>query len=293
MQKIDSKATFVTPPSHWPIVGCLALFSIAVGAVNWLHGNDIGHYVFGCGLAILLFMMYGWFSQVIQESQAGLNVHAQVNRSFRWGMAWFIFSEVMFFGVFFGVLLYARVWTIPYLGGHEGGLMTHYLLWPHFKASWPLLQTPDPSQYAPPKGVIEAWHIPALNTLILLLSGVTITIAHWAIIKSKRAVALTGQAATILLGILFLFFQAHEYGEAYTQMALRLDSGIYGNTFFMLTGFHGLHVTLGTCMLMVILYRLWRGHFGKKTHFAFEAVSWYWHFVDVVWLLLFIFVYWL
>jgi cytochrome c oxidase subunit 3 len=140
---------------------------------------------------------------------------------------------------------------------------------------------------------MPAWGVPAINTAILLSSGVTITVAHHMLREGKRAGLIVFLAATWLLGVAFLFLQADEYIHAYTELGLRLDSGIYGSTFFMMTGFHGLHVTLGTIMLIVIWLRVLRGHFTAEHHFAFEATAWYWHFVDIVWLGLFVFVYWL
>lgn len=284
---------YLPSPSYWPIVGSIALFTLMYAAASWLHGAVWAPYLFGTGFFILLIMVFGWFRNVIHENEQGLYLNPQVDRSFRWGMTWFIFSEVMFFGAFFGALFYARLFAIPWLAGHGVGEMTHYLLWPNFEAHWPLLKTPDPSQFVGPHSVMYTWGIPAFNTAVLLTSGGTITWAHWALIKQKRTQALLAQCLTIALGITFLFMQFHEYGEAYLQNGLRLDTGIYGNTFFMLTGFHGLHVTLGTIMLIVIGVRMAKGHFKPKHHFAFEAVSWYWHFVDVVWLFLFVFVYWL
>lgn len=298
MSHDEPKGTYYLPaPSYWPIVGSCALFCIMFGAAHWLHGSTYGPYVFGAGFLILIFMMFGWFSTVIKESLAGL-YDKQVDYSYRWGMVWFIFSEVMFFGAFFGALFYARLSAIPELAGDATSIftastMTHYLIWPNFVAHWPLLNNPDASLFTAPKQVMETWGIPALNTLILLTSGATVTWAHWGILKNKRSHVLIGLALTVLLGMTFLFFQAHEYITAYQEYNLRLSSGIYGTTFFMLTGFHGLHVTIGTIMLIVMLVRAFLNHFTPKHHFAFEAVSWYWHFVDVVWLFLFVFVYWI
>lgn len=293
MSASHSKDHYYLPgPSKWPIIGSIALFCTLVGAANWIHGNSFGPYLFILGFCILVYMMVGWFGTVIRENQAGLYANAQVDRSFRWGMVWFIFSEVMFFSAFFGALFYARALSVPWLGGEGSGLATHLLLWPNFKDLWPVLQNPNPAQFVAPQSVMETWGIPAINTLILLSSGVTVTIAHWAVLKNNRKVAILGQAATVLLGITFLAMQAHEYYIAYMEKGLTLGSGIYGTTFFMLTGFHAFHVTLGTIMLIVIFFRIYQGHFTSKNHFAFEAVSWYWHFVDVVWLFLFIFVYW-
>jgi len=293
MTERQKKNYYLPGPSPWPIVGSIALFCIMFGAANWLHGVSMGHYFFGAGALILIFMMFGWFGTVIRENQAGLYDNKQLDRSFRWGMCWFIFSEVMFFGVFFAALFYTRVLSVPWLGGEGSGVLTHILLWPNFNAHWPLLQNPDPHQFIAPKSVMETWGIPALNTLILLTSGVTITIAHWGILKHRHIQALIGQGVTVLLGLTFLAMQVHEYTIAYLEKGLTLGSGIYGTTFFMLTGFHAMHVTVGTLMLIVIFFRIYRRHFDKHSHFAFEAVAWYWHFVDVVWLMLFTFVYWI
>lgn len=294
MAQTPSKGSYYLPaPSYWPIIGSIALFCIMFGAANWLHAKAFGPYLFAFGICLLLFMMFGWFGTVIKETLAGLLDTPKIDRSFRWGMLWFIFSEVMFFGAFFGALFYIRFSSVPLLGGEGGGELTHLILWPNFQEAWPLLSNPDPTKYIAPKSVMETWGIPALNTLILLSSGVTITIAHWGIVKHKRIQALLGQAATALLGISFLGMQAHEYLIAYLEKGLKLASGAYGTTFFMLTGFHALHVTIGTIMLIVIFFRIYKRHFEHHSHFAFEAVSWYWHFVDVVWLMLFIFVYWI
>ena len=282
---------YVPQPSHWPLVGSVGLTTILVGAASWLHHDWYGSYVFTLGFCILIGMMFGWFGQVIYENKKG-NYNLQVDRSFRWGMCWFIFSEVCFFGAFFGALFMSRYVTIPEMAG-EIYPATHQALYPHFKAAWPLLVNPDNSQFVGADEGMGAWGLAAINTFILLTSGITITWAHWALKLNKRGQLIAGLACTVALGILFLGLQVHEYVDAYTKMNLTLASGIYGTTFFMLTGFHGLHVTIGTIMLIVILMRCIYGHFTPERHFAFEAVAWYWHFVDVVWLFLFIFVYWL
>lgn len=283
---------YVPPQSVWPIVGAIGLGAFAIGTVNLIHGNEIGHYIFFIGSFILAAMMFGWFRDVINESQGGL-YSKQMDRSFRWGMGWFIFSEVMFFAAFFGALFYARELAVPWLGGIGAKLSTHQLLWPEFTANWPLLKNPDPKAFVGPTEAMGAWGLPALNTAILLTSGATITWAHWGLLKQRRWQLVIGLMLTVALGATFLFFQVEEYIHAYNEMNLTLNSGIYGTTFFMLTGFHGAHVTLGTIMLIVITLRCMRGHFSPEHHFGFEAVAWYWHFVDVVWLLLFVLVYWL
>ncbi|HVV68508.1 MAG TPA: cytochrome c oxidase subunit 3 [Gammaproteobacteria bacterium] len=284
---------YLPDPSFWPIIGSIGLFCIMFGAANWLHSVYYGPYIFFLGVAIIIFVIFGWFGTVIRENQHGLYDNKHIDMSFRLGMCWFIFSEVMFFGVFFGALFYSRVLSVPWIGGEGHGVMTHILLWPNFNPTWPVLHNPDPSLFVAPKSVMETWGLPALNTLILLTSGVTITVAHWGILQNRRMQALIAQALTALLGICFLTMQAHEYTIAYLEKGLTLGSGIYGTTFFMLTGFHALHVTIGTIMLIVIFFRIYKHHFDQHSHFAFEAVSWYWHFVDVVWLLLFVFVYWM
>jgi len=277
---------YIPHGSHWPIIGSVGLFVMLQGFASFLNGGGVGSTMMLAGFAILIFMVFGWFRTVINESEAGI-YNTQVDKSFRWGMGWFIFSEVMFFAAFFGALWYARVLSVPWLGGADPG--TNELLWSGWEAAWP---TNGPGNLGGEFKILNPWKIPALNTLILLSSGVTITFAHWALKKQQRGPLVLWMIATVALGATFLGFQIYEYGEAYSEHHnLTLGSGIYGSTFFMLTGFHGLHVTLGTIMLIVITLRCMKGHFTPKSHFAFEAVAWYWHFVDVVWLGLFIFVY--
>ncbi|HLM53047.1 MAG TPA: cytochrome c oxidase subunit 3, partial [Pseudoxanthomonas sp.] len=231
--------------------------------------------------------LFMWFGDVIRESVRG-HYNRQVDVSFRMGMVWFIFSEIMFFGAFFGALFYARTFALPWLGGAGDGVMTNSLLWEGYSPAWP---TSGPGQVGGEFQTIPAWGLPLLNTLILLTSGVTLTIAHHALKAARRTQVLVWLGLTVLLGAVFLFFQAEEYVHAYRDLNLTLGSGIYGSTFFMLTGFHGAHVFLGTLMLAIMWLRVAKGHFTKDNHFAFEASAWYWHFVDVVWLGLFLFVY--
>ncbi|MEE9304072.1 MAG: cytochrome c oxidase subunit 3 [Thiotrichaceae bacterium] len=283
---------YIPDGSYWPILGSVGMASMLGGFASSLHDNVMGTGIMVFGLGLIIFMVFGWFGQVVHESENGI-YNKQVDRSFRMGMGWFIFSEVMFFAAFFGALWYARNLSVPWLGGAGNNVFTGSVLWPEFKSVWPLIQVPDASNFTIPKGIIHAWEIPALNTLCLLLSGATLTWAHWALLNNNRKQIIMGLMATIALGLIFLSLQVAEYAEAYQHLDLKLTSGIYGSTFFMLTGFHGLHVTLGTVMLIVILMRVIRGHFNPENHFGFEGVAWYWHFVDVVWLGLFIFVYWL
>ena len=283
----DASIYYVPPYSRWPILGSIALFVLMVGAGGWLNDTSWGRWVFLVGVAGMIGVLFGWFGDVIRESVRG-RYNRQVDVSFRMGMIWFIFSEVMFFGAFFGALFYARQYALPWLGGVCDGAMTNALLWDTFSAAWP---SNGPGAVGGAYQTIPAWGLPLLNTLILLSSGVTITIAHHALKAGRRGALLAFLGLTVLLGLLFLFFQAEEYIHAYRDLNLTLGSGIYGSTFFMLTGFHGAHVTLGTIMLAVIWFRCLKGHFDRDNHFGFEAVAWYWHFVDVVWLGLFLFVY--
>ena len=283
----DQATYYVPHGSHWPIVGSFGLLFTVGGAALWLDEWDSGRFIMFGGIALLLFMMFGWFGTVIRESLKGY-YNRQVDTSFRMGMMWFIFSEVMFFAAFFGALFYARALSVPWLGGEGHGALTNFYLWPNFSPAWP---TNGPGDIGGEFETMAPWGIPLLNTLLLLSSGVTITIAHHALRAGNRTVLMIFLALTIILGFTFLGFQAHEYAEAYTHLNLTLGSGVYGSTFFMLTGFHGLHVTLGAIMLTIIWLRCAKGHFTKDHHFAFEAVAWYWHFVDVVWLGLFMFVY--
>ena len=284
---------YLPEPSHWPLKGSVAILTLLCGIANWLHGESFGPWMVLVGFLMVLYMAHGWFAEVFHENRTGMLDDKQVGNSFRWGMIWFIFSEVMFFGAFFGALFYTRIFSVPMLGGTYDGVMTNLLLWPNFKPLWPMLHTPSPSAFVGPHSVMDTWGLPAINTLILLTSGATITVAHWAVLKGQRAKMILFQLLTALLGVAFLCCQVHEYMEAYMHKGLTLGSGMYGTTFFMLTGFHGLHVTIGTIGLFTILYRMIRGDITSKNHFSFEAISWYWHFVDVVWLLLFVFVYWL
>jgi cytochrome c oxidase subunit 3 len=274
---------FVPQPSYWPLVGSAALFLLGLGAALWMNSVHAGPWVLAAGFGVLLVMMFGWFGTVIRESEARL-YNEKVDHSFRWSMSWFIFSEVMFFCAFFGALFYIRVQSVPDLGG-----LTSKLVWPDYTAEWPT-NGPYVNDAFTPMGAIG---IPLLNTILLVTSGFTLTVAHHALQAGHRGTLKLWLFFTIVLGFTFLGFQAYEYIHAYHALNLKLTTGVYGSTFFMLTGFHGLHVTIGAIMLAVMLGRILKGHFDKKHHFAFEAAAWYWHFVDVVWLLLFVLVYWL
>ena len=286
----ESGSYYVPHGSKWPIIATIGVCTAMVGGSSLLNGNDMGKYILAIGLAMVVFMIVGWFSTVISESEDGM-YDEQVDSSFRWGMIWFIFSEVMFFAAFFGALFYVRTYSLPWLGGEGTGLATNTFLWPEFENIWPSTSN-GPGEIGGDFKTMGAWGLPALNTAILLTSGVTLTWAHHALKEMKRMQLIIGLALTVALGAVFMYFQAVEYGHAFNDLNLNMGSGIYGSTFFMLTGFHGFHVTIGTIMLLVILGRSIYGHFNPKNHFAFEAVAWYWHFVDVVWLGLFIFVYW-
>lgn len=281
--------------SVWPIVGATALFVLAFGTVSMIHQSTdkvaaegtYGVFVFFAGLILVAFMLFGWFGTVIRESVRGMN-SGLMDRSYRMGMLWFIVSEIMFFAAFFGALFYARIISVPWLAGAGNNLETHTILWPDFADTWPLFMTPGGTATE----AMEAWGLPFINTVILVSSSVTVTFAHWALKREERIKLGVWLAITVVLGATFIVLQAIEYIHAYTELGLSLGSGIYGSTFFLLTGFHGAHVTMGVAMLSIMLFRVFSGHFTSQNHFAFEATNWYWHFVDVIWLFLFTFVYW-
>jgi len=276
---------YVPHQSYWPIIGTIGVTALVVGIAMYLEGMALGTWVMGGGGLITAWFVFGWFSDVVSEGVKGL-YSDQVDRSLRWGMIWFIFSEIMFFAAFFGALFYARMLSVPWLSGEDPA--TSRLLWDSMALSWP---TAGPANAAMEWRPMAAWPLPTINTLILLTSGMTLTIAHHALKDDNRTKLIGFMWATVLLGTLFIGLQAYEYYEAYVHLNLRMETGIYGSTFFMLTGFHGMHVVIGTLMLLVITLRCMKGHFRPESHFGFEGAAWYWHFVDVVWLGLYIFVY--
>ena len=281
---------FVPGPSRWPVMMGTALLVVMTGASGWVNGFSWGMAVTLAGILSALVVLYYWFGDAIAESEGGL-YNARIDTSYRWSMSWFIFSEVMFFGAFFTALWWARVHSVPMLGGLENSL-----LWPDFTAVWPSVAA---GATASPAGIVEPFQtmgpfwLPTINTALLLTSGVTLTIAHHALQEGNRSKTITFMWATVILGIVFLFVQGYEYAHAYNDLNLKLTSGIFGSTFYMLTGFHGFHVFVGMLMLLFITLRLQKGHFTAKSHFGFEGAAWYWHFVDVVWLGLYILVYWM
>jgi cytochrome c oxidase subunit III len=293
---MSSSATGTTPhyyvpqPSRHPAFAAFGLFFVIFGAANWINGADWGKWSLLFGMLWLFWVLFSWFGDAIRESETGV-YSRKIDLSFRWSMSWFIFSEVMFFGAFFTALWWMRAHSVPELGGIDNAL-----LWPDFKAVWP---TASPGATASPAGIIEPFQtmtpfwLPTINTALLLTSGVTLTIAHHALREGKRGTTVIWMWATVLLGLAFAIVQAYEYYHAYTGMNLKLSSGAYGSTFFMLTGFHGFHVIIGMLMLFFITVRLMKGHFTPDRHFGFEGAAWYWHFVDVVWLFLYTLVYWL
>ena len=274
---------FVPGPSKWPLFAGMSLLATMIGASGWVNGASWGPILNLAGILSTILVLYFWFGDAIGESESG-KYNARIDLSFRWSMSWFIFSEVMFFAAFFGALFYARTISLPWLGD-----LDHKFIWPDFAAQW----GNTPAGTIEPFQKMTPFWLPTINTALLLTSGVTLTISHHALRAGHRAKTAFWLAATILLGAIFMGVQAYEYMHAYQGMGLKLTSGIYGSTFYMLTGFHGFHVTVGAIMLSVVLYRVLKGHFTADHHFGFEGAAWYWHFVDVVWLGLYIVVYWL
>ena len=275
---------FVPALSKHPAMAAIGLIAFGVGMSGWVNHTSWGGALSLVGVAWVIFVLYNWFGDTIAESNAGKN-GLNVDISYRWSMAWFIFSEIMFFAAFFSALFYARNIAMPWMGDVESKL-----IWPNFQAVWP---NDGPAGLVEKFTTMGPWPIPTINTLLLLSSGVTITISHHALVENHMKKAIIALAATVGLGTIFLGFQVYEYYHAYHELNLKLTSGIYGSTFFMLTGFHGFHVFLGGTMLVIVLRRMIRGDFTSTNHFAFEGAAWYWHFVDVVWLGLYIVVYWM
>jgi len=281
---------FVPGPSRHPVLAAVGLFFVILGAGQWVNGHQWGAYSVLFGLLWWAFVLQQWFREAIRESETGL-YSARIDTSFRWSMSWFIFSEVMFFAAFFGALFWTRVYSVPTLGNLDNAL-----LWPDFKAAWPSSvpgATASPAGTIEPFGTMGPFWLPTINTALLLTSGITLTIAHHALRAGQRGKTIAFMWLTVLLGVTFLFVQGYEYHHAYSELNLKLSSGVYGSTFFMLTGFHGFHVFVGMLMLLFITLRLMRGHFTPDRHFGFEGAAWYWHFVDVVWLGLYVVVYWM
>ncbi|WP_206954657.1 cytochrome c oxidase subunit 3 [Trinickia acidisoli] len=280
----ESPYYFVPNPSRHPAMASVGVFVMLGSLGLWINDTSWAPYTLFAGLLWLLFVLWHWFGDAISESESGM-YGKRVDTSYRWSMSWFIFSEVMFFGAFFGALFYARE-----IAMHQLGSLDFKLIWPDFTAVWP---NEGPAQLAGHFKRMVPWPVPTINTALLLSSGATLTVAHHALRDNHRKKTIAWLAATVVLGFCFLCMQAFEYIHAYNELNLTLASGVYGSTFFLLTGFHGFHVFLGGTMLTVVLVRLIRGHFTADHHFAFEGAAWYWHFVDVVWLGLYVVVYWL
>jgi cytochrome c oxidase subunit 3 len=301
----SQSAYYVPEQSKYPFFASIGLALTVLGLGSILNNIAAGSSVTTStwmaiiGFGILATILFNWFATVIRENHAGMNSD-QVKRSYVWGMMWFIFSEVMFFAAFFGALFYVRQLSVPWLGGEGAKGIAGDVLWPEFEATWPLLVNPDSNVFVNPhEGLqVKEWsasffagYLPFWNTVLLITSSVTLHFAHVALKAENRARLIQWMFVTVSLGVIFLVLQVLEYREAYGHYGITLNSGIYGSTFFLLTGFHGFHVTLGPFMLSVMSLRCMKGHFKPDDHFGFEAAAWYWHFVDVVWIGLFIFVY--
>jgi cytochrome c oxidase subunit 3 len=281
---------FVPAPSRHPVTASFGLLIIIASAAEWINGGDWAKYTLLVGFLWLFAVLFQWFRDAIHESETGQYGH-KIEISYRWSMSWFIFSEVMFFGAFFTALWWMRSHSVPALGGVDNAV-----LWPDFKAVWPSVApgaTASPANIIEPFETMTPFWLPTINTALLLSSGVTITIAHHLLREGKRAPTIFWMWITVALGATFVAVQGYEYFHAYHELNLKLTSGAYGSTFFMLTGFHGFHVMVGMLMLFFITLRLMKGHFTADKHFGFEGAAWYWHFVDVVWLGLYTLVYWL
>ncbi|MFP5477544.1 MAG: cytochrome c oxidase subunit 3, partial [Gammaproteobacteria bacterium] len=261
---------FVPGPSRHPLMAAIGLFFVILGAGQWINDHAWGAYSLAFGLIWWWVVLFQWFREAVGESEAG-KYSAKIDLSYRWSMSWFIFSEVMFFGAFFTALWWTRTHSLPALGSLDNAL-----LWPDFRAVWPSVQagaTGSPAGIVEPFQTVGPFWLPTINTALLLSSGVTLTIAHHALRAGHRAQTIRFMWITVLLGVIFLGVQGYEYYHLYTELNLKLSSGAYGSTFFMLTGFHGLHVFVGMLMLLFITLRLMKGHFTPERHFGFEGAA--------------------
>jgi len=287
---------YVPDSSRHPVLASIGLFAMLFGLGMIMNASKAGQDVMvptvicSVGFAFFAYVLWQWFSDVISENHKGLT-SLQLKDSYAMGMSWFIFSEVMFFAAFFGALFYVRSFAIPWLGGEGDKGLAHDFIWQDFRSAWPPLSNPDNGTFPAMSGVVHWNEIPLLNTALLLTSSFTVHFAHHNLAHGDRRKFQAWLGFTILLGAVFVYYQGLEYAHAWNDLSLTLSSGIYGSTFYMLTGFHGVHVTLGAFMLLVMLLRSFKGHFTADDHFGFAAASWYWHFVDVVWIGLFLFVY--
>ena len=282
---------YIPNSSPYPLVGTIGIFLLLFGFVNWIHEETWGMYCALAGLIIFIGVLCFWFRRIIKEYRTGLSTAAQVQRAYRWGVFWFLFTEALFFFGLFFALFYVQVFGIKWLAGEGHGAVTHLMLWPNFQHGWPVMSLPNPNQYTGPAEGPNPWGIPLLNTLVILISVFTITMARKATFEMKRKKMLSYQMATILLAVVFLVLQGFEYYYAYTEEMLKLGSGIYGNIFYFMTGFDGLHVVAGIIMLLVIFFRMKRGDYDSQRNLGVRLISWYWYFVAIVWILLFLFLY--
>jgi len=288
----EQHGTYYVPDhSIWPIVGTLGLFGFAVGSLNF--SSLWGMIVFSLGALTLLVMLFGWMHDVVRESGADL-YDAQMGRTFRWGMFWLLLGETFFFGTALGALIYVRFASLPWMAGtgSGGSIMTHYVLWPNFQNTWPLLVGPNPNAFPLPKMTPTAWGLPLLNTLILLMSAITAIFSWRALLTKKQQLAIAGMSVTLLLGLAFLVSQVYFLFQLATKYGVTIASGIYGSLFYFLNTFHLIHIVVGLILFAVILLLTIKNHFNAERTFGFSASVLFWSFLTVIWLFIFVCVYW-
>ncbi|MBM4222749.1 MAG: cytochrome c oxidase subunit 3 [Gammaproteobacteria bacterium] len=288
----ESSGYYVPHSSWWPFATSIILGLTMAGFAEMLHGHMwFGALLSASSFFIGVYVIGRWFKDVVTESLAKL-YNQKMYQTFRMGMIWFIFSECCFFAGLLAALIYIRLVSVPMLGGAEGyHISTREFLYPEFQAQWPLLDNPVNTSFHPPIAGVGPWGWPLINTAILLISALTLTFAHHFLLKGKNKITAFFIFLTSLLGSIFLVGQAIEYLHAYEALKLTLGSGVYASIFYFITGFHGLHVLIGTIFLFIIGIRLLKNHFTTESHFAFEAAAWYWHFVDMVWWCVFVMIY--
>lgn len=274
---------YVPPPSHYPVTINLGLFILALGLALRINAIASGIVPILAGIAVVLYGAFGWLGKIIYEDESG-NYHPWEDRSFRIGMAYFILSELAFFGAFLLALMYARAFSLPELASMD----PHFTLWPDFKGTWPS-GGPKSQAFTP----LGAWGLPAVNAILILASAVSLIWSRKGLSTANRGQMVAGLAIALTLGVAFLFQQAMEYRHA-AELGITLDSGVYGTNFYTLTGVHGVHLLAGIIMLAVLLLRAFHGHFKAESRVGLDLVSWYWNFAVVIpGLLVFIYFYWL
>ncbi len=289
----DHGTYYVPEHSSRPIMTAIGLFFLGLGAIFLTEEPHVGLVLAGMGAVIIVITLFLWFRDVVIESRKGLH-DDQMDRTYRWGMFWFLFAQFMLMGGFFGTLVYASTVVLPTLSGTSGvaNHLTHLLLWPNFSSQWPPLQTPNPQEFIGPHHIVTAWGWPAINTLLMLISVITLAIAHHSMNKrGHNKLFNICLIITFIIGIIVAVVQFDSIISAASHYGITLGSGIYGSFFMMIHVLVFLNIFISLLILLFLIPRCWLGHFNQQRHFAIDAISWLWYFSGAMWLITFILVY--